>query len=194
MQSKFSSEFSRPVDVSKLPTKGRHFHHQATAAECEQLSQRLSLLALKEMTFEAHLTPSHRHTKVHAVGRIDAIITQACSVTLEPMDTHIDMPFEIRFEEFDEAEENASHDTHKDAIMDVDLDADDPPEPIVDGALDMGEAVVQLTALEIDPFPRKPGLPFEDKAAHPRGKADEEAEIQTPNPFAVLASLKDKIK
>ena len=179
-------EFSRPIAVSSLPPKGRHFREQASARERDQLSNRLGLIGLKEMGFDVQLTPNARGTAVEAAGQFKAVVTQACSVTLAPLDTTIDVTFQLRFEDIGETDEEPH--------VDVDLDTDDPPEPIINGTFDNGESITQLIALEIDPFPRTPGLPFEDKAARPHGSGGQDSEADAKNPFAVLESLKDKLK
>jgi uncharacterized metal-binding protein YceD (DUF177 family) len=59
------------------------------------------------------------------------------------------------------------------------LDAVDPPDLIEDGIIDLGGYVVEHLALELDPFPRKPGAEFTPPETDPE-----------PSPFAVLARLK----
>ena len=50
--------------------------------------------------------------------------------------------------------------------------ADDAPEPLVDGTVDLGAIATEFLILGIDPYPRKPGAVFEappagDGSAHP---------------------------
>ncbi len=63
--------------------------------------------------------------------------------------------------------------------LDLDPDADDPPDVLEGDKIDLGAYVVEDLSLAIDPFPRKPGAAFE--------APDTGAEI---SPFAVLAKLK----
>ena len=39
--------------------------------------------------------------------------------------------------------------------------AEDPPEPIVNGAIDLGALAAEFLMLGLDPYPRKPGAVFE---------------------------------
>ena len=63
----------------------------------------------------------------------------------------------------------------------IDPEADDPPEPLGDGLVDVGEIVTQQLALALDPYPRAPGseLPAEAAPATP-----------AESPFRALAALK----
>ena len=63
----------------------------------------------------------------------------------------------------------------------VDPDAEDPPDLIDEDRFDLGAYVVEHLALEIDPFPRKPGVVFDAPAAE-----------EPPSPFAVLRDFKPK--
>jgi hypothetical protein len=64
--------------------------------------------------------------------------------------------------------------------LDIAVGAPDPPEPLVDGMVDLGKIATEFLILGIDPYPRKPGAAFvapPDKET--AGKA-----------FAALAALK----
>ena len=60
------------------------------------------------------------------------------------------------------------------------LDAEDPPEPLRDGVVDLGAVATEFLLLGIDPYPRKPGVVFDaPTTSDPSG-----------HPFAALAALK----
>ena len=61
-----------------------------------------------------------------------------------------------------------------------DLEEVDPPDPIIDGKIDLGALLVEFVALGLDPFPRKPGVVFDFK---------DEADV-IEHPMAALARLK----
>ena len=63
--------------------------------------------------------------------------------------------------------------------LDLDPEADDPPDLLESDRIDLAAYVVEDLALAIDPFPRKPGVAFE--------APDQPGEL---SPFAVLAKLK----
>ena len=58
--------------------------------------------------------------------------------------------------------------------------ADDAPEPLVGGMIDLGEVATEFLSLGLDPYPRKADAAFATPAA----------EDDTPHPFAALAALK----
>ncbi len=100
--------------------------------------------------------------------------TQTCGVTLEPFDTEFSGAFQIRAVPTDSpaaAEPEA-------ADLEIDLATPDPPDILQDDAVDVAALLVEHLALELDPFPRKPGATFEPPAAEPGL-----------SPFAVLARL-----
>ena len=78
-------------------------------------------------------------------------------------------------------------DINEEGEIEIDLETLDPPDVMVDGVLDLGGVVCEQLALNIDPFPRKPGAEFETVAAD-EGEVDEPA----PSPFAALAKLKEE--
>jgi hypothetical protein len=61
----------------------------------------------------------------------------------------------------------------------IDLEADDPPDVLDGDSVDLGLYVVEHLALDIDPFPRRPGAVFEAPPALPET-----------SPFAALKALK----
>jgi hypothetical protein len=40
------------------------------------------------------------------------------------------------------------------------LGESDPPDPIIDGTIDVGALVAEFLALGLDPYPKKPGVEF----------------------------------
>ena len=59
------------------------------------------------------------------------------------------------------------------------FDAEDEPDPLIDGRIDLGELAAEFVALGLDPYPRKPGVEFE---------APERTETKRTSPFASLAA------
>ncbi len=111
-------------------------------------------------------------------GTLVAKLTQSCVITLEPVKTRIEAPIQRLY-----GAEGAGDET-----VDLTLDSDDPPDPIIDGEIDLGSAVAEQLALEIDPFPRAPGTGFGGYESEGTGKE------QGRGPFAVLDALKDKLE
>jgi uncharacterized protein len=164
------ARLSRPVSLRRLRGEER-VTIEATAEERAALAAELDLLAIGRLTAEVTLTP-WRATGVRVAGTVHGEVTQACVVTLEPVVSVIDETFAVRL--------------HPDAAespeVDVDPEAEDPPERLEGDVVDVGAIVLEHFALGIDPYPRAPGAVFEP--------AEEEDE---PSPFAALAPLKDRL-
>ena len=71
------------------------------------------------------------------------------------------------------------------------IDAEDPPEAVPEGKIDVGEVVAEQLALEINPFPRNPELSFADYSTDPD---DGEKTESRGGPFPALAKLRKKPK
>ncbi|HLN22997.1 MAG TPA: DUF177 domain-containing protein [Patescibacteria group bacterium] len=169
-------ELSRPVSVVQLGTGEKTFKIETDAAEREALAKRFDIVAVTALTAVVRLKVLPGGAIVRLLGRFQADVVQSCVISLDPVPAHLDEEFELTYgpEPDDEAEEIV-----------LDLDAQDPPEPIVDGEIDIGEAVAEHLALALEPFPRAPGAVFAEGGEEP-------AEAPRPNPFAVLAGLKKK--
>jgi hypothetical protein len=107
---------------------------------------------------------------VHLAGRLEADVVQTCTVTLAGFPSHVEDSFETDF-----SAESVGF--QGEIVLDIDSE---PPEPIIDGMIDLGELVTQYLSLALDPYPRAPGVGFD-----PVLVADDE----TLSPFAVLRNL-----
>lgn len=146
---------------------------KASAAERRALAELLHLPAIEAL--EASLQVSRFGTDgLEVKGQIDAHVTQTCVVTGEEFATGIVAPVDIRFSP-DGVDPNAPLDP--DELLD--LEAEDPPDLLVDGRIDLGAIVGEFLALALDPYPRKPGASFE---------TSEDAAIASP--FSGLTALR----
>ena len=173
-------EFSRPVTVEEIPTAGRTWVLDATAAECELLAKRFGILAVSGLTAKIKVKPAPHGDIIRVKGSLSAQVVQACVVHLTPVEQQVD-------EEFDLCFAPAADEDQAGAELDIDLSADDPPDPIYGGVIDLGEICAEHLALGLDPFPRSEGAEFTAISE----SCDDEPE-QKPSPFAVLAQLAEK--
>lgn len=164
-------ELSRPFAVDRLGATGAEERIVASPAERAAVAKRLDLVALDRLEAQLSLRLAAGATLLKVTGRIEADVVQSCVVTLEPVPATLSLPVDITFaltraDPAEEAEES------------VDPDA---PEPLPPGGLDLGEEVVQMLSLGLDPYPRAPG------ASLPDGAVDEPE-----HPFAELRNLKPR--
>ncbi len=109
-------------------------------------------------------------------GRFRATVTQMCSVSAELFDEDVDGEFLVRV--LAAGSPNAPVEAVGEEV-DLDPEADDPPDVVEGGAFDLGGYLVEHLSLELDPFPRKPGATFQPP--EPTDSA---------SPFAVLKLLR----
>lgn len=167
-------EFSRAERLDTIGGEARSVRIAADARERAALARRFGLIAVAAL--EAAFQVRRDGADVLATGRVSGAVTQACSVTGEPVEAAIDEPVDLRFV------------AEADAGEEVELDAGALDTlPIEGGAVDLGEAAADTLALALDPFPRAPGAAAALKAAGvlSEGEAD---------PFGPLAALRDTLK
>lgn len=175
-----ASPFSRPILVESVGEKGLRLNLEASAAECAALAELDGLAAISKLAIEAELT--RRGDRVFARGRVKGVVAQTCVVTLEPFDAQVDEPFEVEY-----APEAIAEAAYARAMAEIEAAPDraaalaeqpDPPDPIVNGRIDLGQLAAEFLALGLDPYPRKPGAEFAPVVE------------DSPSPFADLAKLK----
>lgn len=170
-------EFHRPLPAHDLPVAGRPFAIEAGSEERAALARRFGIVAVNSLRAEGFVRPEANGRRVRLDGRLSAEVVQTCVVTLEPVTATIDAALERLYGH------DVAHD-FGDGVGEVFLDlADDlPAEPLTGGVLDLGAASAEQLALELDPYPRKPGAVFQGVPNGARSAHCEE-------PVGPLASL-----
>lgn len=141
------AEFSRPIAADQLDEQGLVREIEATAEERAALSKRFGLLQMDRLTARVRLRRA-RGGLIRVTGRFEAAVTQSCVVTLQPVPARLAEEFSTLF---------AAAPAAAGREVAVDPLAEDPPEPIMGGRIDIGETVVQHLAVALDPYPRAPG-------------------------------------
>lgn len=172
-------ELSRPFAVDRLGLGGTEERIVANPAERAAVAKRLELLALDRLEADLRLRPAAGGTLLQITGSIEAELAQSCVVTLEPVPATLSLPVEITYMLTRDRPHGAA------AVDPAELDPagldPDAPEPLPPEGLDLGEEVVQLLSLGLDPYPRAPGAVLPP-----------EAEAAPTHPFAKLKDLKLK--
>ncbi|HEV8014596.1 MAG TPA: DUF177 domain-containing protein [Stellaceae bacterium] len=163
-------EFSRRIDGLRLAAGGERFELAATAEERAGLAKRFALLTLDRLEAKVKLTPL-AGGYYRLAAEFEAELTQACTITLEPLPGRIAEAFTLAYGPTEEGGE---------IVLDGDAE---PVEPLDDGVIDIGEAVAQQLSLALDPFPRAPGTGLDVEAGMT-------AEAPAESPFAALARLR----
>jgi len=174
------AEFSRLVHLDQLSVQDRTHEIEATPEECAALAERYGILSVDSLKAEVKLRMLPGGELVRLRGKFTAQVVQACVVTLEPVPEQVAESFDLTY--------GPEPDPEGEEIV-LELDAGDPPEPIIGNSIDIGEAVAEHLALALEPFPRAPGAEFAEY--HDEDGPEEQPETaQKPNPFAALAALK----
>ena len=173
-------EFSRPINVEDIPTAGRTWVLEATADECARLAQRFAIQGITSLTAKVKVKPAPHGDTIRVSGSLTGTVVQSCVVTLTPITQQVEEEFSVSSSPAVGGEDPA-------AELEIDLSADDPPDPIIDGIIDLGEVCAEHLALGLDPFPRSADAEYVDKTIG----CDDVAEVK-PSPFAVLANLTQK--
>ena len=169
-------EFSFKVLPEDIPVSGYDFNPEITDDLCAALAKRCLVDEVKDVVLKYRVSPFDKKG-LYVTGHMRGDVRQTCGISLEPMWTLIDIPFEI---EFQPADVVAAIDVAED-----DFETDVPEIMDIDGA-DVGDVAAQIFALEIPLYPRKPDIELGTLLV------DREAKADIPSPFAVLESLKKK--
>ncbi|USQ98196.1 YceD family protein [Caulobacter sp. RL271] len=146
---------------------------EPTADQRKAIAKQLGLVSLEALSAEVYLTSWLDGAEVS--GLLRARVIQTCSATADDFETPIDARFDLRV--LPANSQNAPQEEFGD--LGADPDGDDPPDVLEGEKIDVSGYVVEHLALELDPFPRKPGAVFV--------QPPEPGEI---SPFAALKSLK----
>ena len=167
------------VNVAQIPEGGLHRDIEADAATRAGMAEIAGLrdVCSARASFDLSLQSGGR---VHVAGHLTARIGQTCVVTLDPIENDIDEEIDLIFAPVEQIPQIA------DELGDEEIEigegeVPDPPEPIVNGIIDLGRLATDVLFLAIDPYPRKEGAVFEPQVT----AADPED-----HPFAALKALK----
>ena len=170
--------WSVPVAVENIPDHGLHIEIDASAPVRAQVLALVAGLAsvhdLPKLSAIFDLTK--KGARVHIAGHVSARVAQTCVVTLEPMESDVEEAVDVTFAPVAAAQPEA-------IVYDIAPDDEnEPPEPLVDGKVDIGALATEFLVLGVDPHPRKPGAEFA-----PVKVGNDEAK-----PFAALEALKKR--
>jgi len=163
--------WSVPVRLSEAGRAGPMALAPDEAARA-RIAETLDIAGLPAFTAEAILAPWHDGVELR--GRWTARVVYRCGITLDPFEQALQGDFTVRA--VPESSKLAQPESEE---LELDPDADDPPDVLEDDRIDVGAYLIEHLALELDPFPRKPGAVFElPPASEPE------------SPFAVLLKLR----
>jgi len=166
-----------PVVVAQIPDTGLHRAFEAGEATRAAMADIAGLreIVSASASFDLKLKSGGR---VHVTGEVRARVGQTCIVTLDPIENEIEETVDLMFAPLEQIPAlSASID---EAAQSENAEVPEPPEPIVNGVIDLGRLATDVLFLAIDPYPRRHDAVF-----------DPPPEILDPadHPFAALKAL-----
>jgi hypothetical protein len=165
-----------PLAVAQIPDTGLHRDIEADAAARKAMAELGGLREIFSANASLDVRPE-RGGRFHVGGHVRARVGQTCVVTLDPIERDIDEQIDLIFAPPDQIPQMADL---VDEAAESDVEIPDPPEPILNGMIDLGRLATDALFLGIDPYPRKRDAIFEPPAI----AADPED-----HPFAGLKAL-----
>jgi len=173
---KSTHSWTVPVAVEDVPEAGLHMEIEAPPAIRTELAKLAGLRELPRLAAEFDLV--RQGAGVHVSGRVMATLGQTCVVSLEPMESMLDERVDVTFSPGVAAQAATATEGHH-----AKPDDEEPPEPLVGGAVDLGALATEFLLLGVDPYPRKPGARFSPPKVAEGGD----------RPFAALEGLKKRL-
>jgi len=168
-----------PVAVLQVPEDGLHRELDADEAVRKAMADVAGLREVLSAHASFNVKPKSGG-RFHVAGNVRARVGQTCVVTLDPIENDIDEPIDLIFAPPEQIPQLA--DLVDDANESV-AETPDPPEPIINGVIDLGRVATDALLLGIDPYPRKADAVFDHENTPPDPKD---------HPFAALKALKAK--
>lgn len=166
--------WSHPVRLSEF-SPGKTVALAADPSARDRIAKLLDLPAVHRLDANLVLRPWLDGGELR--GAWSAGVVQLCGVSLDEFDQSLQGAFTLRL-----VPAGSPNAPTEESEMTADPDAPDPPDVLEGDTVDLAAYVVEHLALELDPFPRKPGATFEPPS-----------EPAEPSPFAALAQLKPPI-
>lgn len=165
--------------VTDIPERGLTVTRAATGEELIELARELDIPSCERVRVAYEIKPQG-NGRYKFTGTLEADVTQACVVTLDPVPARLSEAFAIELAPAAELvdQEPVAGDREVSSVPDT--------EPIEDGRIEVGTMVFGVLSAALPPYPRKEGAAFD--WVDPKLAADPDAA----SPFAALARLKPR--
>ena len=165
------------VRIDHLPPEGRQLNVVATPEQRLVIAERLKISGLDRL--EAELAITRLRGGMRVLGQLVATAVQPCVVTFVPVTQEIREPVDRIFLPATEQPKTAG--AHPEVF--VDLETDDLPDYFDGSEVDLAEALIEIVALALDPYPRAEGAGLET--------LDVTLDDPVESPFDQLKTLRD---
>jgi hypothetical protein len=165
------------VTLGQIGREPRTYAFEADVLARRELVKQLDLLSLDRFSGEVTVTPWLDGAVLS--GRYQADLAQTCGITAEPMPQSLNNSFSLRL--LPQGSPHAPAEPAAGGEIEIDLEADDPPDLLENDVIDLTGYAVEHLSLDLDPFPRKPEAEFVPPV--------DDADL---SPFAVLKAFKPR--
>jgi hypothetical protein len=182
-------EWPHKVEIARLSSGPMRVALESTEQQRRDLSRRIKVNAVDALAAKFTIERRPNSHIIHVTGTVTADVVQSCVVTLEPVHTHISEEIDSWYSDENDVVSlprvrREQQGLRADAELEI-LGEEDDPEPVIEGAIDVGELAAQHLSLAIDPYPRSQRVK----------DIEDEGEIvitagERPNPFAALKDWK----
>lgn len=182
-KSEISDKIIKFANLNTVRTNS--FHWKSDATNNYKIAKQLDLLSVEKIDFKGKIS-AHGKKKWLLSGKLGATALQQCVVTLEAVKCRIDEKIKriyIPIEEIPSLE--------KDDGRDVELELDENLEPLT-SSLDLSSIASEALALALPDYPRSNNAEYVTRSIGIDDQIVEEENNQ--NPFAILNTLKEKLK
>jgi hypothetical protein len=178
--------WSVTVRLDEVPESGRRIDLEASEATRAAVAKAANVDGIDALSAAFDVTRRGRDG-LRATGTVRASVRQTCVVSLEPMTTAVAEEIDVTFVPPREAAAGRKSvvEDDDDAPVAGSVAGEEPPEPLVGGAVDLGALATEFLILGIDPYPRREGAAFAPPA---------QPQEASGHPFEALAALKKSSK
>jgi hypothetical protein len=145
------------IRFGEVGRSGRIFDFQPDDQARAEIASTLNVVSLPILTAGIELAPWMDGVEIR--GRWTGRVVQTCGLSLEEFETLIAGAFTVQV-----LPPGSPNSPQESSEVVLDPDAADPPDVLESQTIDLSGYMIEHVALELDPFPRKPGAVFEPPA------------------------------
>ena len=180
-----SEIFDEIIKISVLSTvKGNSFRWQSNVASNSKIAEQLDLISLGKIDFRGKISARGKN-KWLLSGKLGATVIQKCVVTQKAVKCRLDENVKRVYVPITEISP-----LEKDEEQDINMELDETLEPLTD-TLDLSLLALETIALALPDYPRSNDTDYLSISLGNDNLGDMENEQ---NPFAILGTLKEKLK
>ena len=172
---KVLSECSKILLAEALGEAEKLVRLEANAVERAALAVRFELVSVESLVGDLIIERIKGSELIRVRGRMSAEIQQFCVISGVTISEHLVESVDERFGPSDATG----------IEIEIAFEEESPPEPIINGKIDLAEIISQYLGVAIDPYPRAPDA----KILQQYQDEEEDMLEKRKNPFEVLSSL-----